>query len=1309
MGKRAPLTFSQESLWFLQQLDPENNAYNSSQILKITGGIDPDSMSQALNELVRRHEPLRTIYPSEGGKPVQVVQPFVPFALPIVDYTQFAEDDRRIAVEKYLKENGNRPFDLQHGPVNRAALLHLSETEDILFFCTHHVCSDAWSRQEFTRELIQSYEAFAAGSEPALPNFPISYTDYALWQREWLREETLTVFIDHWKSIFSGELPVLDLPTDRPRPMIQSYSGARYIFQFPEALTVKVKTFAQKERVTPFQLYLAVFAVLLKRYSGQSDIIIGCPFANRQDPVLDHLVGLFVNTLPVRIDLSGDPSVHDLLCRVRDVMLDAFVWQAAPFEAIVSELAPERDLSRTPIFQVVINMHNVPGPQSLSSTNVVFEPIYREDVPSPFDLSLEFNDSGGSASVFLHYNADLFDESTIAHLAAHYQNLLSEFSQNPSQHISGLEMLVPSERNRIIFDWNDTQADFPPVCVHDLVAEQIKKTPQAVAVTCNGRSLTYAQLESRSNQLAHYLIQRGVMPQSRIGIYMPRSEDSVVALLAILKAGCAYTSLERTYPPERIAEIVNDCEPAAILTVSAWSDQLPAQTQLVCLDADAGQIEACSMEPPVVRIDASAPMYFIYTSGSTGRPKGVVNVHRGVVNYLEQAKRQFHFCQSDVLIQLTPFAFDTTLYEIFGPLTAGGRICLLDDDQMRDPDYINRAIVDQEATYLSMVPTMLRALCQSALPRGLIQHHLRLIFVSGEALLRADVELARRVYGNKNQFVNQYGPAECSIIHTSYIVPGDLPKGLDGIPIGKPIANTRAYVLDENFHPVPVGVKGELYISGVNVGPGYWKQPELTAEKFLVDPFFPGERMYRSGDLVRQFPDGNLYYLGRADRQVKIRGYRVELEEIEAVIAKVPGVTQTAVNAWGANGAQTLAAYFTVRKDAPAHILDTVRRDLTERLPFYMLPSSFQILDAFPMTATGKIDRKALPEPENGENGGTYVAPRNEVERRLVAIWERLLEREPIGVLDNFFELGGHSLLAVRLIALIQEEFGHTLPLISLFKAGTIEALASLLTSIRSTPTLNGIFPILSDGKKRPFYILSEDLYMGSLAALLGTDRPVYGLQPYQKGVPVFRTSVQDTARIYFNCLTNFDPDGPYLLLGHSAGGLFALELARLLRQAGKQVSFLGLLDTSISNPDNKVDQVVRFRYHWSRMRGLSLKQILRYLGSGLAAGTARTRDRLTQKKAIIQSEMTGQDLEGRDNLIAAYHPKPYDGKVVFFAATDRPPHLKRDLVDDWSGILTGSLETVMVEGTHMSIAEPPQVGQLAEKILMVLDRDKIV
>lgn len=1305
MQKQGPLSYSQESLWFLQQLDPSNIAYNSAYLFRITGGVDPQIMEHALNEIVRRHENLRTVYPIRGGQPLMLVRPHESFMLPFVDYSSLLKEEQETVIREYAVEHGNVAFNLFEGPLTRFALLHTAPKEDYLFVAIHHIGFDAWSRQVLIGELVQLYGAYRTGLELGLPDLPVQFIDYALWQRDWLSGDTLTSFIDHWKNILCGELPTLDLPTDHPRPAMQTYRGARHHFGLSPAISTKVRQFCQKEHLTSFHFFLAAYAVLLMRYTGQEDLITGCPFANRPFSELDGIIGAFINTLPIRLNLSNDPSVRDFLGQVRAVMLDAFSWQAVPFETLVSELSLQRDLSRTPVFQVLINMRNVPK-RSHAIDGLDVEIVLREDASAAFDVSLELGDEGDHFSAAIRYNTSLFDQTTILHMASHYQNIISAMLERPEDPISELEMLSSSERQRLLLDWNETRSEYPQVCVHQLISGQAAKNPDGLAVICNGNNLTYSTLERKANQLAAYLLAKGLKPGALVGIFLPRSEELLVTQLAILKAGGAYVPFDLTYPVERLAYILQDANPALVITHSSLGAQLPNHCLKIILDAESDAIRAFPNVGSSSPSDGDAILYVTYTSGSTGRPKGVMTVQRGVMNYLHHLVKTFNFKAEEKVIQFTPLSFDAAFRDTLGVLTFGGTVVLMDDGQMHDPDFIRSAILEQQVTgILSVVPTMLRALAHSILGSRTSVYQLRFLMPSGEALQEADIELVRNAFGKAVQIVNQYGPTECSMISTLYTVPANLPEGVPGVPIGKPISNVRVYVLDQYRQPVPVGVRGELYIGGIGVSPGYLNQPVLTADRFFPDPYWSGGRMYCTGDLVQYSPDGILSFLGRRDNQVKIRGYRVELEEIEAVIRECPGIQDAAVVVLRSDKHQdVLVAYITLSGGKREPITGNLQRYLADRLPFYMLPSSIKVLDGMPLTPNGKIDRAALPRLESIAGEDRYLAPGNDTEKRLVSIWKELLGVERIGIRDNFFELGGHSLLAVRLFSRIQEEFGQSLPLLLLFKEGTVEAIARSLT-VKENPTLpQGIVPIRSEGSEPPLFIVSAGLYMHELVLGLAPVWPVYGVDPFENGKVVYRKSVQETAKIFYRNLVDFYPQGPYSLLAHSAYGYFALELARLLVQSGKKVNFLGLLDTYPPGRRRQANLADRVKIHILNLQGKDFPAILQYIGRSAWRFLTRWRRRAVVDAGLIKYyEKKTQVKEVRNLLLRAYNPEPYEGQVTLFTATHRPWYMRWDPMEHWANILTGKLEIIPIPGDHMSALTSPHLDLLARKIESLL------
>lgn len=1295
--KTTNLSYSQESLWFLQQLDPENTAYNSNILLKFTGKIDPHSLEQALNELFRRHEPFRTTYPSMKGKPVQVVHSYEPFSLPNLDFSSLPEDERGKVVQKYFSEQGYQPFNLQEGPLVHFALLHLAENENYLFIGTHHIGTDAWSRQIIISELMQFYGAFKSGVVSPLPDLPVQYADYAFWQKEWISGEMLATFIDHWKNILSGDLPILEIPSDRPRPALQSFRGTTCRFQIPQDLSFEMKEMCRKENLTQFQLLLAAYALLLQRYTGLEDIIVGCPFANRSRPELNGLVGLFVNTLPIRMDLSGNPCVLDFLKQIREVMWDAFSWQAAPFEALVSKITPQRDLSHTPVFQVLITLRNIPKFQT-SLEKLKVESILQEEASSQFDISMEFDvGENGQLDGSLKYNVDLYNANTIILLISHYQNLLEELLNKPDCLISDLEMLSSSERQRIVIDWNNTYADFPrEMCIHELIEEQVERTPDSPALIFGNQKLTYREVNERANQIAHILHKLGAGPEIPVGLYLERSADLVVAMLGILKSGSYFVPLDKIFPQERRAGIIRDSGMKILVTQDSLDNgKLKSDLILLLLDGQRELLEAESNQNPVRVATAENLVYIMFTSGSAGSPKGVEITHRSLVNCLLSVNKRLDLSSGNLSFAVFSPVFDVCVFDFLSPLCLGATVIVASQEEIYDPALMAKKIMELPFTWMSASPSTWSMLLEMGW-----QGKAGLKMIStGEAL---PPDLASRLTELGGEVYNLYGPTEATIWGAAkHLISGQL------VTIGQPIANTSMYILDSHLCPVPAGVIGELYIGGDGLARGYHNRADLTAEKFIPDPFHtrPGGRLYRTGDLARYQQNGEIIILGRVDFQVKIRGYRIELGEIEAAIGKFQGIRQSLVMVReDLPGDKRLVAYLLGASNAAISV-ENLRCFLREKLPDYMLPSAFVQISTFPLTASGKIDRQALPRPESVAYPKLYLAPRNDTETRLVSIWKNVLGVEQVGVHDNFFELGGHSLLAVSLFDRIKEEFGLSLPLQLLFKQGTVEALSDALTHFDKPSFLQGITPIRSEGSKTPLFIISPQLLMRHLAFTLAPGRAVYGLTPVENGNEVYRKSVQNTAIIYYHNLVDFYPQGPYLLLGHSGRGLFTLELARLLLQNGKDVGFLGLLDTY---PLKKVSPGEQLNFHTNNLLHKNIPEILKYIENSLRRFSTRWWIKLLNPKTVERYQKEGRFpvQEVMDHLMRAYTPQPYQGQVTLFSITDHLSEVDEDLMKRWANTFIGQLNIVTVPGDHVSMLKQPHVAVLAEKIDALLPPD---
>jgi amino acid adenylation domain-containing protein len=1044
----APPSFAQERFWFLDQLEPGNPAYTISTALRLLGQLDVAALEQSLNEIVRRHEALRTTFAAENGRPVQVIAPSLTLELPIIDLEALPETEREVEARRVAAEEAERPFNLAQGPLLRTTLLRLGREEHALLLTIQHIVSDGWSMDVFRRELSLLYQAFSAGEPSPLPDLPIQYADYAVWQREWLRGEVLEEQLGYWRKNLDGAPALLALPTDRPRPLIQTYRGSSRSRRLPEHLTEPLKVLSRREDTTLFMTLLAAFNVLLYRYSGEEDVVVGSPISGREHGETEGLIGLFLNTLILRTDLSGDPNFLELLRRERETVLGAFDHQFVPFGQLLAELQPERSLGYAPVFQVLFVLQDPTGTRLALPGLKLGRFDYRRD-KSMLDLSLYMTETAKGLVATFQYNTDLFDAATIDRLARHFQTLLESIVADPQQAISHLPLMTESEQTQLLVDWNDTAVAYPQgETIQRLFEAQVARAPESVAVVLGEQKLTGAALNARANQLAHYLQGLGVGPGVVVAVCVERSLEMMVALLGVLKAGAAFLPLDPADPQSRQAFIVKDAQAPVLLTLSELQPTLPDHAaKIVCLDTDWGAIAEASDKNPSSQVGGEDTAYAIYTSGSTGLPKGVLGLHQGAVNRFAWMWKLYPFADGEVCCQKTALSFVDSIWEVFGPLLQGIPLVIIPDEVMRDPEQLIEALARHSVTRIVLVPSLLRALLDADGDLGRRLPKLRFWVSSGEPL---PVELVQRLRDcmPKSTLLNLYGSSEVSADVTYYDtrpVQADWPS----VPIGRPIANTQIYILDRHRLPVPIGVPGEIYVGGAGLARGYLNRPELEEEKFVPNPFQGAskERLYRTGDLARYLPDGNIECLGRIDHQVKIRGFRIELGEIETVLSEHTAVREAvALVREDVPGDKRLVAYVVPMEEpapAPAELRDYLRGELPE----YMVPSVYVMLDALPLTASGKVDRRALPAPDwtREQVEQVYVAPRTPVEEMLAGIWSQILGAERVGIHDDFFELGGHSLLATRVMARVRDDFHMGLSLRSLFEAPTVAGLASLI------------------------------------------------------------------------------------------------------------------------------------------------------------------------------------------------------------------------------------------------------------------------
>ena len=1023
-----PLSFAQQRLWFIDQLDPGSPLYNIPAALRVEGPLDGAVLALCLGEIVRRHEALRTVFAAPDGSPVQVIQPAEPFPLPVVDLAGLPESTREALALTLVGEEAGRPFDLTRGPMLRGLLLRLGDRDHAVALTMHHITSDGWSRGILVREVAALYAAFAANRPSPLPELPVQYADFAVWQASWLEGEVLEQEIDFWRRQLAGLPPLLTLPTDRPRPAVQSSRGAIRPVRLPAELARQAEALGRREGATLFMVLLAGFQALLAGHSGQQDLAVGTPIAGRNRVEIEGLIGFFVNTLVLRGDLTGGPSFRELLGRVRETALSAHTHQDVPFERLVQELSPERSLAHTPLFQVMLILQNAPA-ESLEIQDLRLRPVVTTGTTAKFDLTLALEEWSGGLMGTLEHSTDLFDATTIDRLIGHFERLLTAALAAPELALSRLPLLFPAERHQLLFEWNDTAVPpSPGVLLHELFEAQAARTPDAPAAAFHGETLTYAALNARADRLARHLRRLGCDPESRVGVALERSLDLIVTLLGVLKAGAAYVPLDPDYPRERLAFVLEDAAPRVLITETPRLDSDPLDRGLGApVPGDDGQLA-----------------YVLYTSGSTGRPKGVGVPHRALVNFLGSMRRTPGFSPGERLLAVTSLSFDIAALEIFLPLTTGGCVELASREEAADGTLLAVRLRASGASVMQATPATWRMLLDSGWTGD---PDLRALS-GGEALPR---DLAASLAGRTRELWNLYGPTETTVWSATARI---RPEESGPVSIGRPIADTRIHLLDPELQTVPLGASGELWIGGTGLARGYLGRPDLTAERFLPDPLAaewgePGGRLYRTGDLARHLPGGRMEVLGRIDHQIKIRGFRIELGEIEAVLAALPGIREAVVVARESpSGDRRLVAY--VVGDAKA---DDMLQALHERLPDYMVPSAFVVLPALPLTPNGKVDRKALPAPEWQGAEASYQAPRTPVEEVLAGIWAEVLGLERVGATGHFFELGGHSLLATQVMSRLRGALGVEMPLRDLFAAPRLADLAARVEAARRTGT----------------------------------------------------------------------------------------------------------------------------------------------------------------------------------------------------------------------------------------------------------------
>ncbi|WP_293151942.1 non-ribosomal peptide synthetase [Okeania sp. SIO2C9] len=1056
-GNPPPLSYAQQRLWFLEKMALSSNAYNMPLTLHIVGKLDQLALQKSLNQIIARHETLRTTFSEINGTPVQIIKPSFELKLPLKDLSELTPSEATTQLQQLLQQENELSFNLEVDPPIRAQLFQLGTTEYILQITLHHIASDGWSLTVLPKELSAIYTATLEDKPSPLPSLPIQYADFAVWQKNYLQGETLETQLNYWKQKLQ-DLPQLQLPKDHPRPPVQTFNGTSIPINIPAPLTSKLRKLTQQQGVTLFMTLLAAFKILLSRYSGQESIAVGSPIANRNRREIEGLIGFFVNSLVMYTDLGGDPSFTEVLNRVKQTSLEAYSHQDIPFEKLVEELEPERSLSQNPLFQIMfaVQQEEILKPSfNLPNLEVSWYEELEVEMTVRMDMEFHLWPAGEEIKGFCAYNTDLFEAETISRMVSHYQNLLSVAVETPEKSISQLPLITEVEREQLLVEWNKTKTDYPTdKCIHQLFEEQVEKTPDAVAVVFEEQSLTYSQLNKKANQLAHYLQKLGVSPETLVGVCVERSVEMVVGLLAILKAGGAYVPLDPSYPSERLAYMISDAQVSLLLTQESLVTLLPEhQAQIVYLDSNENLWSDCAQSNLSSEVKPSNLGYVIYTSGSTGKPKGVAMNQGALVNLLHWQHEETIVGQGAKTLQFAPISFDVSFQEIFSTWCSGGTLVLVSSELRRDPLALMEFLTDNQIERL-FLPFV--ALQQFASVASKCQNlpQLREVITAGEQL-QVTPDLVEMMKGLPNcRLQNQYGPSESHVV-SAYTLQGDSDNWPKLPPIGRPIANAQLYVLSSEQQAVPVGVPGELYIGGVCLANGYLNRSELTAEKFIANPFDNSKatKLYKTGDLCRYLADGNIEILGRIDQQVKVRGYRIETGEIEALVSQYPDVKENVVIAQSdPAGGKRLVVYIVPKQESTqdTSLIPQVRQFLKQKLPEYMIPAAFVLLDAFPLTPSGKIDRRALPVPDTVPSGlsTAYVMPQTETEQLLAKIWQEVLQVEKVGIYDNFFELGGHSLLIIKVHTKLQEIYPQDISIVKLFQHPNISEFSKYLIDL---------------------------------------------------------------------------------------------------------------------------------------------------------------------------------------------------------------------------------------------------------------------
>ncbi|MDZ8137485.1 MAG: amino acid adenylation domain-containing protein [Nostoc sp. DedQUE04] len=1351
-----PLSFGQQRIWFLHQFEPDSSSNNMPVVVRFTGNLNVAVLEESLREVVRRHEVLRTTFPAVNGKPTQVIATDVSLTLPIIDLRQVPDEQREAEAHLLATKEAHQPFDLGNGPILRVLLLRLSDREHLLIWNMHCIVCDGASSDLFYQDLITIYKALSAGQVSPLTPLPVQYADFTNWQYQWLQGEVLESQVNYWKQKLEGNLPIIELPYDRPRPQgVQTYRGDRAALLLSKALNHTLTDLSQKWGVTLFMTLLAAFELLLYRYSGQEDLLINFASAGRGQVETEGLIGFFSNTLVLRSNFAGNPTFRELLDRVRKDCLEAYTHQDLPFEKLIEELKPEqRSRNSSPLFQVKFSLNppwsNGRGMASVQLPDLTITSLfgYIYHGKTKYDLTLVLREQDNGLGMVFDYNAEMFDASTIERMLGHFKTLLEGIVANPDRPIAELPLLTAPEQHQLLVEWNSKQADYPQhTCIHKWFETQAKRTPNNIAVSFKNQQLTYQELNQRANQLAYYLQTLGVESGVLIGLYLEPSLEMIVGLLGILKVGGTYVPIAPTSGQDGLTVILEDAQISLVLTQSSLVKKLSEhQAQAICLDSDWEVIAVHVTENPESYGTDRTLACVMYVSGCNGKPNGIAITHDNLVTHSLAISETWELTQSDRLLLIPSISYDTFIESLFPSWITGATTILQPQELQNSTTQFFPFIAQQQISVVNLPTAFWYELIKkpSVFPQTL-PASLRLVMVGGEKVSRHAYLTWVEKVGKQVRWLNAYGALETTLTATVYDpeTATEASNTRSEIPIGKAIANTQIYILDRRSQLLPIGVTGEIYISGIGVTQGYFNRPELTSEKFIPNPFSSesGAYLYRTGDLGRYLSNGNIEFLGRLDNQVKIRGFRIELAEIETILDQYPGVQKTVVIAKeDVLGDKILVAYV-VPKQGETFGSEQLLSFLQQKLPEHLLPSAFFIVDSLPLNANNQVNRKALSALNltNSKIEKIFATAEDPLQLQLTKIWENLLGIHPIGIKDNFFDLGGNSLLAVHLFSQIEKTFELNLPLAILLQYSTIEQLTNFIrqqgflpeshnqvessTSNNSEKSMpwSSLVPMQPNGSKPPLFCIHaiglSVLYYRDLSLHLGENQPFYALQARGlNGKEAPFTKLAQMAAHYIKEIQTIQPEGPYFLGGSSFGGLVAWEMAQQLVKQGQKVALLALFDTTGPNYIKQAPLEKRVSQHWDNLTKLGTNYVLEQIRNKSSWLKYKLQEKF--RKFIFKfslriwrtvpynyRKLTIE--EANKQAAREYVLKAYPGRVTVFRADERNALEKREVDPKmgWSEMVLGDLDIQNVPGNHDSIFREPHARTLAEKMRACIDR----